>query len=205
MERCPWCLGHPLLTAYHDAEWGVPVHDERQHFEFLVLEAAQAGLSWLTVLKKREAYRARFAGFDPAAVATWGEAEIADALQDAGIIRNRAKVRAAVNNAARFLEVQAEFGSFDAWLWRFVGGVPRQPEIVEERDLAVTNALSDEVSMALSRRGFKFVGSTVICAHLHAVGVINGHITRCFRHAPLAAADPNPGRAGAPTGRPTNG
>jgi DNA-3-methyladenine glycosylase I len=180
--RCPWCLSDPLLRAYHDAEWGVPVHDDRRHYEFLVLEAAQAGLSWLTVLGKREGYRKRFAGFDPAVVAGFGPAEIEAMLLDAGIVRNRAKVVAAVANAARVLEVQAERGSFSAYLWDFVDGKPVDGRRTTHAGLLPTTPLSDAISKDLKRRGFKFVGSTVIYAHLQAAGLVNDHLVSCFRH-----------------------
>ncbi len=180
--RCTWCLSDPLLLAYHDAEWGVPVHDDRRHYEFLVLEAAQAGLSWLTVLRKREGYRRRFADFDAAAVARFGEPEIAAMLLDPGIVRNRAKVRAAVHNASRVLAVQEEWGSFSAYLWSFVDGKPIDGRREKPGDWPANTELSDRVSKDLKRRGFAFVGSTVIYAHLQAAGLVNDHLVSCFRH-----------------------
>ena len=184
--RCPWCVSDPLLRAYHDAEWGVPLHDDRGHYEFLVLEAAQAGLSWLTVLKKREGYRKRFAGFDPTVVVKFGPAEIESMLLDAGIVRNRAKVVAAVHNAGRVLEVQAEFGSFSTYLWNFVDGVVVDRQLRSHASLPGSTPLSDRVSKDLKQRGFKFVGSTVIYAHLQAAGLVNDHLVDCFRHAQVA-------------------
>jgi DNA-3-methyladenine glycosylase I len=184
--RCPWVdLTKPDYVAYHDQEWGVPVHDDRLLFEFLTLEGAQAGLSWYTVLRKREHYRAAFDGFDPAKVARYDELKVGALLQNAGLIRNRAKMTAAVNNAGRFLAVQEEFGSFDAYLWRFVDGRP----IVNERrllaDYPATSPESDALSRDLRQRGFKFVGSTICYAHMQAVGMVNDHAIDCFRREQL--------------------
>ena len=183
MERCPWCGADPLYVRYHDEEWGVPVHDDRVHFEFLVLEAAQAGLSWRTVLGKRERYREVFAGFDPAVVRGFAPEQIDAMLLDPGIIRNRRKVEAAVHNAVPFEAVQAEFGSFSNYLWGFVDGVPivNRPSTIG--DIPPLTPLSDRVSADLKRRGFKFVGSTVIYAHLQATGLVNDHLVGCFRFA----------------------
>lgn len=180
--RCPWLdLSKPDYVHYHDSEWGVPVHDDRKHFEFLTLEAAQAGLSWYTVLRKRDRYRQVFAGFDPARVAQFDAQDEARLLADAGIIRNKLKVRAAINNAARFLEVQAEFGSFDRYIWRFVDGVPALPPPKTLQDFRATSPESDALSKDLKHRGFKFVGSTIIYAHMQAAGLVNDHSADCFR------------------------
>lgn len=182
MQRCPWCGTDPLYVAYHDEEWGTPVHDERKHFEFLLLETQQAGLSWRTILGKREAYRRAFRGFDPEAVAAFGAAEIEAMLTDASLVRNRRKLEAAIGNARCFLEVAREFGSFDAYLWHFTDGKPVVNAWQSQAQLPVTTPLSDEVSADLKRRGFRFVGSTTIYAHLQAVGVVNDHLVDCFRH-----------------------
>jgi DNA-3-methyladenine glycosylase I len=180
--RCPWCVGNDLMTEYHDEEWGVPVHDDQKQFEFLTLEAAQAGLSWLIVLRKREAYRHAFAEFDPEKVARFTAKRIARLLGDAGIVRNRLKVVAAVNNARHFLEVQEEFGTFHKYIWQFVEGRPIQNRLVTIKDIRATSKESDALSKDLKRRGFKFVGSTIIYAHMQAIGMVNDHLTSCFRH-----------------------
>ncbi|MBN8651102.1 MAG: DNA-3-methyladenine glycosylase I [Cytophagales bacterium] len=180
--RCPWCLGFDQYIKYHDEEWGVPVHDDRKHFEFLILEGAQAGLSWATILKKREGYRKNFADFDPAKVARFTEKKLEKILQDPGIIRNKLKVYAAVNNAKRFLEVQKEFGSFDTYIWRFVGGKPIVNKWKSLGQVAPTTKESDVLSKDLIKRGFKFVGSTVIYAHMQACGLVNDHLADCFRY-----------------------
>ncbi len=179
--RCSWCLSDPLYVRYHDEEWGTPVHDDRKHFEFLVLEGAQAGLSWLTILRKRENYRASFARFDPVRVARFTKRDVARLLKNAGIVRNRLKIESAINNAQRFLEVQRECGSFDAYLWAFVKGKPvvRRPKTL--RGVPARTALSDRVSADLKQRGFRFVGSTIMYAHLQAVGVVDDHLASCFR------------------------
>ena len=179
--RCPWG-GDELMIHYHDEEWGVPVHDDNTHFEFLVLEMFQAGLSWLTVLRKREAFRKAFANFDPKRVARFNAQDIARLLNDAGIIRNRLKIAAAVNNAKRFLEVQQEFGSFDKYIWGFVGGKPVVNKWKTLADIPASTELSDRVSADLKKRGFKFAGSTIVYAHLQATGLVNGHVTSCFRY-----------------------
>lgn len=181
MLRCRWVSNDPLYLKYHDEEWGVPVRDDRKHFEFLVLEAAQAGLSWLTVLRKREGYRSSFAGFDPQKVSKFGPEHVEKLLQNAGIIRNRLKIESAINNAKRFLEVQKEFGSFDAYAWRFVGGMPKVNRWREHGLVPPTSPESDTFSRDLKQRGFKFVGSTVIYAHMQAIGMVNDHLTDCFR------------------------
>jgi DNA-3-methyladenine glycosylase I len=182
VKRCPWPVTDPLYLDYHDREWGVPVHDEKKHFEFLVLETMQAGLSWHIILKKREHFRKAFNGFDPERVAKYNERKIQSLLADAGIVRNQLKIRAAVHNAKRFLEVQKEFGSFDAYLWSFVGGKPVLNRWKRLSQLPATSPLSDRVSGALRERGFKFVGSTVVYAHLQAVGLVNDHLVDCFRY-----------------------
>jgi DNA-3-methyladenine glycosylase I len=171
----------PLYVAYHDTEWGLPVHDDRRHFEFLVLEGAQAGLSWITVLRKRENYRKHFADWDPVKVARFTPARVEKMLLDPGIIRNRLKVESAVSNAKAFLKLQAEFGSFDAYFWRFVNGAPIVNRWESLKELPAKTALSDAVSKDLKQRGFRFVGSTVIYAHLQATGLVNDHVTSCFR------------------------
>lgn len=179
--RCSWCLGFDQYIDYHDKEWGVPVHDDQTHFEFLILEGAQAGLSWSTILKKREGYRKAFAQFDPKKVARFSEAKIEKLLQDPAIIRNKLKVNAAVNNARRFLEVQKEFGSFDAYIWKFVGGKPIVNSIKSLKEIKPTSKESDALSKDLLARGFKFVGSTIVYAHMQACGLVNDHVVDCFR------------------------
>ena len=180
--RCPWAGTDPLYVAYHDDEWGVPVHDDRTLFEVLILEGAQAGLSWITILRKRDAYRRAFAGFDPAAVAAFDEAKSAALLADPGIVRNRLKVRAAVDNARAFLAVQGEFGSFDAYVWRFVGGRPLVNHWTTLAEVPAETAESRALSADLKRRGFRFVGPTIMYAYMQAVGLVNDHLVTCFRH-----------------------
>ena len=181
--RCPWAEGgNELYLAYHDTEWGVPVHDDLKHFEFLLLEGAQAGLSWATVLNKREAYRKAFSGFDPTRVSGFNQRKIESLLGNPGIIRNRLKVSAAVTNARAFLAVQEEFGSFEAYVWRFVGGKPIRNRYRSMADVPTTTPESDRLSRDLKKRGFKFVGSTIIYAHMQAVGMVNDHLVGCFRH-----------------------
>ena len=183
--RCPWCEGDELYRRYHDEEWGVPVHDDRRHFEFLVLESAQAGLSWSTILKKRGNYRKAYRGFDPETVAAFGPGDVRRLLGDSGIVRNRLKIESSINNAKRYLEIQKEFGSFDAYLWGFVGGAPvvNRRETLEE--IPAATELSERVSRDLKKRGFRFVGSTILYAHLQAVGVVNDHLVSCFRYGEL--------------------
>ncbi len=186
--RCPWVdMSKPDYVAYHDREWGVPVHDDRLQFEFLILEGAQAGLSWYTVLRKRENYRAAFDHFDPEKLARYDDEKVAALLQNPGIIRNRAKVAAAVNNARKFLEVRDEFGSFDAYLWRFVDGRPLVSELRTLEDYPATSPESDALSRDLRQRGFKFVGSTIVYAHMQAVGMVNDHVVDCFRRQEIVA------------------
>ena len=184
--RCAWVTEDPLYMAYHDEEWGVPLHDDRALFEFLVLEGAQAGLSWLTVLRKREAYRKAFAGFDPEKVARFTPRKIEHLLENPGIIRNRLKVHSAVSNARAFLEVQEEFGSFDRFIWDFVDGRPIQNHWRSDAELPAKTPLSDRISKELERRGFKFVGSTICYAHMQATGMVNDHTTDCFRYGAVA-------------------
>lgn len=181
-KRCGWCLKFDQYVQYHDQEWGVPVHDDRVHFEFLILEGAQAGLSWSTILKKRDGYRKAFAGFDPVKVARFSPLKIERILTDPGIVRNRLKVAAAVNNAKRFLEVQKEFGTFDAYIWEFVGGKPIMNRHKTLSEVPATTPESDALSKDLIRRGFKFVGSTVIYAHMQACGLVNDHLVDCWRY-----------------------
>lgn len=180
--RCSWCLKFDEYVAYHDTEWGVPVHDDQVHFEFLILEGAQAGLSWSMILKKREGYRKAFANFDPVKVARFKEDRIEKLLLDPGIVRNRLKVNAAVNNAQKFLAVQKEFGSFDKYIWSFVNGKPIVNKWKELREIPPTSPESDALSKDLIKRGFKFVGSTVIYAHMQACGLINDHLMDCWRY-----------------------
>ena len=181
-HRCPWVdLTKPDYIAYHDNEWGVPVHDDRRIFEFLTLEGAQAGLSWYTVLRKREAYRKAFGQFDPEKVARYGKRELASLLQNSSIIRNQQKIVAAINNARRFVKVQEEFGSFDRYIWRFVDGKPILHKVRRLKDYPATSAESDALSKDLKQRGFKFVGSTICYAHMQATGMINDHVVDCFR------------------------
>lgn len=182
-QRCEWVNpDDPLMLEYHDREWGVPVHDDRKHFEFLVLEAAQAGLSWSTVLKKREGYRRAFSDFDPEKVARYTDKRIDRLVLDPSIIRNRMKIAAAVRNARQFLAVQDEFGSFDAYAWRFVDGRPTVNHRKSTKDIPATSPQSDAFSKDLKQRGFSFVGSTIIYAHMQAVGMVNDHLVGCFRY-----------------------
>jgi len=185
-QRCAWSGNDPLMIAYHDEEWGVPVHDDRLLFEFLILEGAQAGLSWRTILAKRENYRRAFHGFDPAKIARYGDDDTQRLLADAGIVRNRLKIAAAVRNATAFLEVQKEFGAFDAFVWQFVGGKPIDNRIGASKDLPARTAESDAMSKDLLRRGFKFVGSTICYAFMQAVGMVNDHEASCFRYAEIS-------------------
>lgn len=180
--RCPWCLGFEQYINYHDLEWGVPVHDDRVHFEFLILEGAQAGLSWSMILKKRSGYRKAFANFDPAKVARFTDAKIEKLLLNPAIVRNRLKIKSAVSNARQFLKVQKEFGSFDSYIWSFVGGKPILNRWKTIKALPATSPVSDALSKDLVKRGFKFVGSTVMYSHLQACGLINDHLTGCFRY-----------------------
>ena len=181
ITRCPWPGDDPLYLAYHDEEWGVPVHDDRLLFEFLILEGAQAGLSWITILRKREAYREAFDNFDPRRVAAYDEAKVAELLANPGIIRNRLKINAAVANAQAFLRVQEEFGSFDAYIWGFVGGAPRINHWDALGQIPAETEESRAMSKDLKLRGFKFVGPTICYAHMQATGMVNDHCVDCFR------------------------
>jgi DNA-3-methyladenine glycosylase I len=180
--RCGWSVSDPLYVSYHDEEWGVPVYDDRRLFEFLTLEGAQAGLSWITILRKRENYRAAFDQFDPVRVAQYDEAKVAELLTNPGIVRNRLKVNSTVNNARRFLEVQGEFGTFSAYIWGFVDGKPIQNQWRSLSEIPAETAESKRMSKDLARRGFKFVGSTICYAFMQACGLVNDHTTECFRH-----------------------
>lgn len=180
--RCPWCLKTPLYIHYHDTEWGVPVHDDRKHFEFLVLEAAQAGLSWLTILNRREAYRKAFAGFDPEKVARFTKSKTEKLLTNPGIIRNRLKTEAAINNAKKFLDIQDSFGSFDHYIWRFTDGKQVVNSWKYPKQVPATSRHSDALSKDLKQRGFKFTGSTIMYAHMQACGLVNDHLIDCFRY-----------------------
>ena len=182
-KRCQWCENSfEDYVKYHDEEWGAPIHDDQRHYEFLVLEGAQAGLSWSTIIKKREGYRKAFANFDYKKVALFDETKIEELLQDPGIIRNRLKVKSAVTNAQRFLEVQKEFGSFDAYIWQFVGGKPIVNKWKKMGEVPASTKESDALSQDLKKRGFKFVGTTIIYAHMQACGLVNDHTTDCFRY-----------------------
>jgi DNA-3-methyladenine glycosylase I len=183
--RCPWCLGSDAYIAYHDREWGVPVHDERLLFELLILEGAQAGLSWSTILNKRDNYRKAFDHFDARKIARYGDKEVERLLADAGIVRNRLKIAATVQNANAFLAVQQEFGSFERYIWQFVGGKPKPQRRRSMKDVPASTAESDAMSKDLKRRGFKFVGSTICYAFMQATGMVNDHLVNCFRHAQL--------------------
>ena len=179
--RCGWANAAPIYVRYHDEEWGVPVYDDRVLFEFLILEGAQAGLSWLTILQKREAYRKAFDKFDVRKVARYDDAKVAALMADAGIVRNRLKIASAIRNARAFIEVQTEFGSFSNYQWRFVGGKPLQSSVKTLRNIPARTEISDAFSKDLKKRGFNFVGSTIIYAHMQAVGMVNDHIEACFR------------------------
>jgi DNA-3-methyladenine glycosylase I len=182
LKRCPWPSNDPLMIEYHDKEWGVPLHDERKIFEFIVLEGMQAGLSWATVLRKRENFRKAYRGFDPHIVARFTHRDLERLLNDPGIIRNRLKIKASIANARAFLAVQKEFGSFDKYMWQFVGGKPIKHRIRAMSQMPATSPESDLFSRDLKQRGFKFVGSTIIYAHMQATGMINDHLLSCFRY-----------------------
>src|SRR5712672_4019936 len=185
-KRCAWAGTDPLFVAYHDEEWGVPLHDDRVLFEFLVLNGAQAGLSWRTILRKRDAYRRAFDRFDPRKVARYDKRKVAALLSDAGIVRNRAKIESAIKNAKAFLDVQEEFDSFDAYQWRFVDGRPIQNRRRSVGDIPASTTESDAMSKDLKSRGLTFVGSTIMYAHMQAVGMVNDHLVDCFRHREVA-------------------
>jgi DNA-3-methyladenine glycosylase I len=183
--RCSWCLANPQYVRYHDEEWGVPVHDDRRLFEFLILEGAQAGLSWSTILNKRDNYRRAFARFDPEKVARFGTRDVRRLMGNAGIVRNRLKIESAIGNARAFLDIQREFGSFDAYLWGFAGGSSLQSARRSLKQVPARTPMSDALSKDLKRRGFRFVGSTIVYAFMQAVGVVNDHLRGCFRHRQL--------------------
>jgi DNA-3-methyladenine glycosylase I len=187
LTRCGWVTHDLVYIRYHDTEWGVPVHDDRKIFEFLILEGAQAGLSWLTILKRRQGYFNAFCGFDPEKVARFSEADIQQRLKDPGIIRNKLKVRSAVTNAQAFLKIQEEFGSFDAYAWRFVDGAPIINHYTRQDQVPATSSQSDAFSKDLCERGFKFTGSTIIYAHMQATGMVNDHLVSCFRYKEVMA------------------
>jgi len=181
-HRCQWCLGDALYEAYHDQEWGVPVYDDATIFEFLILETFQAGLSWITILRKRENFRAAFDNFDYKKIALYQEVKFYALLQDAGIIRNKLKIRATISNAQAFMKIQKEFGSFSKYIWAFVDGKPLKTSHKNSKDFPATTSVSDALSKDLKKRGFKFVGSTVIYAHMQATGMVNDHEIGCFRY-----------------------
>ncbi len=183
LKRCGWCVGDPLYEAYHDEEWGVPVYDDDTLFEFLVLETFQAGLSWITILRKRENFRKAFDDFDYKKIASYSEEKIQELLLDAGIIRNKLKVRATATNAQEFMKVQEEFGSFSKYIWGFVNGKPVKNAVIDYKKAPPTTEISDALSKDLKKRGFKFVGSTVMYAHMQATGMINDHEVDCFRYS----------------------
>jgi len=182
MKRCEWCLSTELYTKYHDEEWGVPVYDDQKHFEFLVLESAQAGLSWITILNKRENYRKAYDNFDPKKVARYTDAKKAKLLADSGIVRNRLKIEASISNARHFLEIQKEFGSFSNYIWGFTKNKPVIGKWKTLSEIPPKTELSDKVSLDLKKRGFKFLGSTIMYSHMQATGIINDHLTNCFRY-----------------------
>lgn len=185
MERCPWPGNDALYVKYHDEEWGVPVHDDRKQFEFLVLESAQAGLSWITVLRKRENYRKAYEGFDPVKVASFDEEKVEELLNNEGVIRNRRKIEASINNAKMFLKIVEEFGSFDKYIWSFVNYKPVVNSWKDISEVPATTELSDTISKNLKKRGFKFLGSTIVYSHLQATGLVNDHVVSCFRYKEL--------------------
>ncbi len=186
MNRCPWCGDDPVYVRYHDEEWGSPVHDERTHFEFLLLETQQAGLSWRTVLYKRESYRQAFANFDPETIASFSNADVERLLTNPGLIRNKRKLEAAITNARAFLTIQERYGSFDSWIWHFAGDGPIVNRWNAVSQIPVSTPLSDTISAELRGAGFAFVGSVTIYAHMQAIGIVNDHLVDCFRHAELA-------------------
>ncbi|PRX52493.1 DNA-3-methyladenine glycosylase I [Salegentibacter salegens] len=189
LQRCGWCEGDALYEAYHDNEWGVPVYNDETIFEFLILETFQAGLSWITVLRKRENFREAFDDFDYKKIANYSEDKIQELLQNPGIIRNKLKVRATVTNAQNFIKIQEEFGSFSKYIWSFVGGEPIQNEIEDYKKAPATTAISDKLSKDLKKKGFKFVGSTVMYAHMQATGMVNDHEVSCFRNSEVKELD----------------
>ena len=182
MNRCSWAQSNELYIAYHDSEWGVPVHDDRKHFEFLVLESAQAGLSWLTILKKRDHYRQAYNFFDLELVSAYDEAKIEELIHNAGIVRNRRKIESSIHNARLFLQIQEEHGSFDRYIWSFVDYRSVNNSWLDQKEIPVKTTLSDRISDDLKKKGFRFIGSTIIYAHLQATGMVNDHIVSCFRY-----------------------
>lgn len=186
VEKCSWCVGTDIYEKYHDEEWGVPIHDDAILFEFLILEGAQAGLSWITVLKKREGYRKAFANFDYKVIAEFPEEKVEELMQYEGIIRNRLKIKSTILNAQNFIEVQKEFGSFSNYLWSFVDHQPIQNHLKNYSDIPAKTELSDKISKDLKKRGFKFVGSTIIYAYMQAIGMVNDHVQTCFRYEELS-------------------
>jgi len=182
VTRCPWCGSDPLYISYHDHEWGVPLHDERRLFEMLTLEGAQAGLSWLTILRKREGYRQAFAGFDPQVVAGFDDRDVARLLADPGIVRNRLKIASTISNARAALEVQVRYGSLDTFLWGFVDGLPIRNNWRSMAEIPASSSLSDSMSREMKRHGFRFVGSTICYAFMQATGMVNDHLAGCFRY-----------------------
>ena len=185
--RCDWCTASQLYIDYHDNEWGIPLHDDRKLFEFLILEGVQAGLSWETVLKKRENYRTAFNNFDPTKISRYGNKKIEALLDDKGIIRNRLKIVSAINNAKRFLEVQEEFGSFDSYIWKFVAGKPILNRYKSVKEIPAATEISDSMSKDLKKRGFTFVGPTICYAHMQATGMVNDHVVNCYRYGEINA------------------
>ncbi|MFX1511886.1 MAG: DNA-3-methyladenine glycosylase I [Promethearchaeota archaeon] len=182
MKRCPWTGKDKLMIAYHDTEWGVPVHDEKKHFEFLILEGAQAGLTWKTILDRRDGYKKAFANFNPVVVAEYDEVKMEELREDPGIIRNRLKIKSAVNNAKSFLRIQEEYGSFDAYIWEFVNNKPIKNAFKTLKEIPAQTELSTEISKSLKKWGFSFVGPTIIYAHMQAIGIVNDHLISCFRY-----------------------
>jgi len=182
MERCSWCGADELYVKYHDEEWGVPVHEDKKHFEFLLLESAQAGLSWLTILRKRENYRLAYDDFDAGKISKYDDEKYEELLNNKGIVRNKLKIKASINNAVHFLEIQEEFGSFDRYIWNFIDNIPVANNWSSISEVPATSGFADRVSADLKARGFKFMGPTIVYAHLQATGLINDHIKGCFRH-----------------------
>jgi DNA-3-methyladenine glycosylase I len=193
MKRCEWCMGSDLYVNYHDTEWGTPVFDDRKHFEFLVLESAQAGLSWITILKKRENYRKAYDGFNPKKVAAYDEAKKKLLLADAGIVRNRLKIDASITNAQKFLEIQKEFGSFSSYIWGFTGGKQITGKWKSLEELPAKTGLSDRIAADMKKRGFRFLGSVIIYSHLQATGIVNDHLMGCFRYREIKNLQACPG------------
>jgi DNA-3-methyladenine glycosylase I len=193
MKRCEWCTGSDLYINYHDTEWGVPVFDDRKHFEFLVLESAQAGLSWITILKKRENYRKAYDNFNPKKVAAYDEEKKKLLLADAGIVRNRLKIEASITNARKFLEIQREFGSFSSYIWSFTGGKQITGKWKSLEELPAKTELSDRISADMKERGFRFLGSVIIYSHLQATGIVNDHLRSCFRYKEIRNLQACPG------------